>query len=413
MKNIVLKALALSAIAGLILLNLGNVSVESPQTRTLHRSLVIEGVNFGDKIEIVYGNEVVSDTRVPHMYFSVNTVPDSRETKTSNIAIGHFEHEPAVVYGYSHIALDSGTYYYTFEYGMPVYYLIRVSSGAQVREFNASTANISSELFNTPGKDVTISLAPGIKWTTYGEAQEMARFVDIQPRYISFNGNSDVSIELLPFSRYFRTGGIDTIETYGESEETFHENENGDENNNNNESPGTIYHDEMKTVIENTAADSEFIRFVGANVVTKSAAELAAQSELTTLVFDSRTPDNKFDIRITLDAALVEDDINVYASTKDEKATQTKAFLDRFYRNNFAVMNLGHDGSYNQSAGIAVKLNSRVALNNVKIYHYDIQINKISALDDPRPTLDGNGFLHFKTNTGGQIIVTDGGIFRR
>jgi len=129
------------------------------------------------------------------------------------------------------------------------------------------------------------------------------------------------------------------------------------------------------------------------------------------------TDNRRVEVRITLNPALSTQNLNLSASTTNAQATQTKSRFERFFSNsNINVINLGQQGSFGQSVTIAARIPipADFNLNNLHFYSYDRASNSYRRIINPAPMrLDSNGYLHFNTTLGGDIIITTSPLVRR
>ena len=56
----------------------------------------------------------------------------------------------------------------------------------------------------------------------------------------------------------------------------------------------------------------------------------------------------------------------------------------------------------------AVKVDmSKLNTNNLMFYSYNPATNRYTPIVNPNASVDANGFLHFTTSLGGDLIITD------
>ena len=144
-------------------------------------------------------------------------------------------------------------------------------------------------------------------------------------------------------------------------------------------------------------------------------ARMANQAGMTLrLQADSMTADNRaVDVRITLDPAQSTQDLNLSASTTNTQATRTKNTFTRFFNNDVMVVSLGQQGGFGQQVRIAARLDSNLNTENLVIYAYDRATNSYRQIREPNIRLDANGYIHFDTTLGGDIMISDGPLARK
>jgi hypothetical protein len=131
------------------------------------------------------------------------------------------------------------------------------------------------------------------------------------------------------------------------------------------------------------------------------------------IVVDADTTDAKGKIFVRIYA-----DISKLAGVKHDIALKgtvdknaTKPITDRFakyYSNKIAVVSLAQKGSFGAKLEIAAKIDL-TGLDKSKLiaYSYDSKTNKFKLIKDAKIKVDKNGFIHFTTETGGEILITD------
>ncbi|MCL2034609.1 MAG: hypothetical protein FWG94_07755, partial [Oscillospiraceae bacterium] len=144
-------------------------------------------------------------------------------------------------------------------------------------------------------------------------------------------------------------------------------------------------------------------------------ANAARQAGMTLrLQADSMTADNRsVDVRITLNPAQSTQDLNLSASTTNAGATRTTNTFTRFFGNNVMTVSLGQQGGFGQTVTIAAKLNPGLNTDNLAFYVYDRTANTFRRIQSPNYRVDANGYVHFDTAMGGEIVISDGALSRR
>ncbi|MCL2035720.1 MAG: hypothetical protein FWG94_13475, partial [Oscillospiraceae bacterium] len=139
-------------------------------------------------------------------------------------------------------------------------------------------------------------------------------------------------------------------------------------------------------------------------------ANAARQAGMTLrLQADSMTANNRsVDVRITLNPAQSTQDLNLSASTTNAGATRTTNTFTRFFSNNVMTVSLGQQGSFGQTVTIAARLNPGLNTDNLAFYVYDRTANTFQRIQSPNDRVDANGYVHFDTAMGGEIVISDG-----
>lgn len=114
------------------------------------------------------------------------------------------------------------------------------------------------------------------------------------------------------------------------------------------------------------------------------------------------------DVRITLDPSLASKDLNLSASTSNSQAKATTNFFEKHFSNDLMTVSLGQQGSFGQPVSIAAKLDPKLNTENLVFYSYNKETNTYSRIPAPKYWVDKNGYVHFTTQLGGSIIISDG-----
>lgn len=129
------------------------------------------------------------------------------------------------------------------------------------------------------------------------------------------------------------------------------------------------------------------------------------------LMFDRRGADNKIESRVYLDKETLSQlsgkvDFSVLVSREaTEKATSK---FSKYFSNQFAAVHFGQKGAFGANIRVAVKLDlSSLDTDNLVFYGYDVDSNKYTLLPINAYRVDKNGYLHFATPVGGDLIISD------
>ena len=100
-------------------------------------------------------------------------------------------------------------------------------------------------------------------------------------------------------------------------------------------------------------------------------------------------------------------EVNVSVRTRGAEVNSVASVFSRFFTNNVAVVNVGHIGSFGSEVRIAVMVDlSEMDENNLLFFSYNAETNRFSRIATSY-RIDSNGFVHFTTPVGGDIIITD------
>ena len=122
---------------------------------------------------------------------------------------------------------------------------------------------------------------------------------------------------------------------------------------------------------------------------------------------------NAVNVRITLDPAQFTRGMNLYASTTNARATQTAGMFRQFFTNDLMAVSLGQQGNFGQDVLVAARLSPDMDTANLVFYTYDREANRFTLIANPNARVDSNGFVHFNTGVGGDIVISNGALARR
>lgn len=143
------------------------------------------------------------------------------------------------------------------------------------------------------------------------------------------------------------------------------------------------------------------------------AAAKKAGGEQVRLLADS-TVGGKIQARLYIDAAeasKLEGDVKLGAKTDDAKA---RSLFDKYYENECQFVKFEQAGSFGMEIQAAVRVDlEKLNVENLKFYSYDPASNSYSLIDNPQYFVDANGFLHFTTQRGDTVVISDGLLSRK
>ena len=143
----------------------------------------------------------------------------------------------------------------------------------------------------------------------------------------------------------------------------------------------------------------------------KKVADAAAKANVDVLVHADQIVGNKVVSRFYIDPAKAANLTGSINLTVKVDARDTKAVADAFkkyYSNEIAVISLGQKGAYGMDMRLAVKVDlSKLNADKLVFNVYDSAANTYAPIAAPAYYIDANGYLHFSTPVGGNIIITD------
>jgi len=120
--------------------------------------------------------------------------------------------------------------------------------------------------------------------------------------------------------------------------------------------------------------------------------------------------------RITVNPALAtltsDTQLGVYVDSAHTSATKTR--FEKFFKNQISVVSLAQQGSYGMSVKIAAKVSlSGFNTSSLYFYSYDKASNKYNQIQKPSYSVDANGYVHFYTSAGGDILISNGPLAKK
>lgn len=113
-------------------------------------------------------------------------------------------------------------------------------------------------------------------------------------------------------------------------------------------------------------------------------------------------------------AADLTGELNFEVETEESAVASTQATFNKYFSNRLVVVSLGQRGSFGMTMKLAVKPDlSGMDTGKLSFYAYDKLANMYVKIAAPAHYVDGNGYLHFSTSLGGDIVITESPIARR
>lgn len=129
------------------------------------------------------------------------------------------------------------------------------------------------------------------------------------------------------------------------------------------------------------------------------------------LLADSTTPDGKIAARLYIDpekSFYVNKEIKLGVSIEQKDVQKTQATFEKHFDNKVSVVHFEHEGTFGMNIDAAVKVDlSGLNTKNLMFYSYNPATNRYSPVVSTDYFIDKNGFLHFNTSIGGDIVITD------
>ena len=142
--------------------------------------------------------------------------------------------------------------------------------------------------------------------------------------------------------------------------------------------------------------------------VAKKVAKASTGSKVTPKVGFDTVKNGAVVGRVTIDltkVANISGNVNLGVSTTNKTVSKT---FSKFFANETALVDLAHKTSFGTDVEIAVKVDlGKLNADNLMFYCYDAKANTYFKMDKANYFVDANGYVHFTTNMGGSIIITD------
>jgi len=158
------------------------------------------------------------------------------------------------------------------------------------------------------------------------------------------------------------------------------------------------------------AGQRTLITFVNVSTVPAAAAQsVFVQAGNAMIHFDSRDG-GAIVGRVYVDASTAagfSGNVNVSVRTRGAEVVGVTNVFNRFFTNNVVVINLGQSGEFGTDVRVAVRADlSELNTDNLMFFAYSAETNRFSRIATTY-RIDSNGFIHFITPIGGDIIITD------
>jgi len=153
---------------------------------------------------------------------------------------------------------------------------------------------------------------------------------------------------------------------------------------------------------------------VSANTLKAANTEMQKAGGVVRLKFDTLSDANPKSVegRMTVDprnTTNVKGDIQLGVFTNDGATGDTRRAFENSFSNRFAVIRAAHSGSYGMKVDFAVKTGSHLSnATNLFLYSYNPKTAQYQLIQNPKISFDSNGFLHFTSSIGNDLIVSDG-----
>ena len=120
-------------------------------------------------------------------------------------------------------------------------------------------------------------------------------------------------------------------------------------------------------------------------------------------------------VRISIDnPRAMSGDTLVSAWVQGSNVDSVRGTFERWFSNNVRVVHFDHTGAWGQTVRAAARVDlTGMNANNLYFYNYDRATNMFRLIAAPNYRIDANGYVHFNTDMGGSVIISDGPLVRR
>lgn len=122
--------------------------------------------------------------------------------------------------------------------------------------------------------------------------------------------------------------------------------------------------------------------------------------------------DNAVQVRVTIpQPELAASDLLLSGYVNGARVEQMQAICKRWFQNKIVVVSLLQQGEFGQPVRVAALVDlTGMDTANLRFYTYDRASNTYKQLSGTDYTVDGQGYLHFTTSYGGDILICEGEI---
>ncbi len=157
------------------------------------------------------------------------------------------------------------------------------------------------------------------------------------------------------------------------------------------------------------------VQFINTTSISKavlaSIADNAKKSGKTATILSDTVIDGRIIARMYINPALnskVKNPIDLRVDLSKKATQQTVDIFNKFFKNKITVVSLGQPAAFDIPVSLAVKVDLKgYNTKSLYFYSYNRGKNTYSRIAAPKSWIDKQGFLHFDTSIGGDIIITD------
>lgn len=185
-----------------------------------------------------------------------------------------------------------------------------------------------------------------------------------------------------------------------------------------------------KALVAGTTTGTEFKNYTSVSTVSleSAAADMQLGGGVVLLNFDTFALDGKTtEGRLTVnpraykrakydDPLQVGHNINVLVNTNNADVLKVREQFQKHFKNELLVIKAGQKDGYGMNVTCTVKAGdifSKAKQSNLRLYTYDPDKSKFRLLKDSNISIDSDKNLHFTTNTGNYLIISNGALTKK
>ena len=136
----------------------------------------------------------------------------------------------------------------------------------------------------------------------------------------------------------------------------------------------------------------------------------SAHGPLASLTSDNLNSAGGVDVRVSFRPGQATQGISLTASTFSPRAVAAQNVFRTHLNTVSTVVSFQQQGGLGMEVGVAVRLAPGMNTNNLFFYSYNPSANTFSVLEPGNVSVDANGFVHFATSIGGDIVITNSAV---
>ena len=124
---------------------------------------------------------------------------------------------------------------------------------------------------------------------------------------------------------------------------------------------------------------------------------------------------NEVDVRVRLNPTLATTGLNLSASTTSPHAVAVRNLFEQYFDRQVWVVSFGQQGEFCMRVQVAaaIELPDHININDLYFYSYNSARNTFRPMEPRGLWIDANGFFHFSTDMGGDVVITTVPIINR